>query len=389
MPSDNRDQQFERALAQHLRNASPYSDCPDAETLAAYHERTLSLEELARWKEHIARCTRCQESLALVERSEDLPAEEWEHQNVPVPLDGIVLPQHMRAAGANIQQKEVVLNAAPASTPTPIRKAAERPQWRWIVPAGALAASVIVWIGVKEIRTQRGHPVESVQVAQNRPVGAETPAPSIETRDQLKQEEPAQRPLPEENRLQSKVATPAPRSMPSPKIAAPGVAGAPLSTTGDASTAVQKDKEFSSGERVVPPQPVPPVSSYNAKSEAKEMLAPPAANAPFQAGAGGGATAKSPTRAQKKAETSAMAESVEVQGAAPSAATLSAISGKVLDPSGAAIRGAAVTVISASSGNSTSAVADDDGKFQVAGLHGDEYRVVVSHAGFTSSEQTL
>ena len=41
MPSDERDQEFERALAQHLRGGSAQANCPDAETLAAYHERNL------------------------------------------------------------------------------------------------------------------------------------------------------------------------------------------------------------------------------------------------------------------------------------------------------------------------------------------------------------
>src|SRR3974390_1334469 len=78
MPSDERDRQFERALQRHLRGNSRDAACPDAETLAAYHERTLSLEELARWKEHIGGCVRCQETLALVEEtnSVNLPEEE-------------------------------------------------------------------------------------------------------------------------------------------------------------------------------------------------------------------------------------------------------------------------------------------------------------------------
>src|SRR5277367_5350852 len=78
MGPDERDQQFERALGRHLRNAERDAACPDPETLAAYHERTLSLEEMARWKEHIAGCARCQEALALVEQSETIVAEGWQ-----------------------------------------------------------------------------------------------------------------------------------------------------------------------------------------------------------------------------------------------------------------------------------------------------------------------
>ncbi len=78
MPSDDRDQQFDRALARHLRSASPDAACPDAEILAAYHERALSLEEMAHWKTHIASCARCQETLALLEQTEPVAANEWE-----------------------------------------------------------------------------------------------------------------------------------------------------------------------------------------------------------------------------------------------------------------------------------------------------------------------
>jgi len=54
MPSDDRDRQLEKALVRHLRSDAIDAACPDAETLAAYHERTLSLEEMAQWKQHIA-----------------------------------------------------------------------------------------------------------------------------------------------------------------------------------------------------------------------------------------------------------------------------------------------------------------------------------------------
>src|SRR3981189_845074 len=82
MPSD--DPKFERALAQHLRGGSAQANCPDAETLAAYHERNLSLEEMAEWKEHISACEACQEALALVETTENQLAEVWEERGVPV-----------------------------------------------------------------------------------------------------------------------------------------------------------------------------------------------------------------------------------------------------------------------------------------------------------------
>ena len=83
MPADDRDRQLERALALHLGNASPDAACPDPEILAAYHERTLSPEEMADWKDHIALCSRCQEALGLIEESEKALADLKEPE-VPV-----------------------------------------------------------------------------------------------------------------------------------------------------------------------------------------------------------------------------------------------------------------------------------------------------------------
>src|SRR5271169_4909713 len=84
MPTDDREKQFERALARHLRNAPLAAACPDTEILAAYHERTLSLEEAVHWKQHIAACSRCQDILSLLEETAAVAANEWEDQNVPV-----------------------------------------------------------------------------------------------------------------------------------------------------------------------------------------------------------------------------------------------------------------------------------------------------------------
>src|SRR5271154_5828974 len=93
MPAD--DALFEKALAGQMRNRTPSDDsvanggsapgeagaeqsnlgadaCPDAEILAAYHERLLSNDEMNLWKEHIFSCARCQEILSHLEATEDI-----------------------------------------------------------------------------------------------------------------------------------------------------------------------------------------------------------------------------------------------------------------------------------------------------------------------------
>lgn len=197
MPTDDRDRQLERALARHLSNSSPDAACPDAEILAAYHERTLSLEEMARWKEHIAGCTRCQEALALVEHTEGVVEEDWVGQvfGQHVPAAGELMgTSRMRnpAAGAS---KDLLQAALPAREEAPVplpEKRISRLNWRWVVPVGALAAAVIVWVGVRDIQMANKAATQSVQVAENReaaPVPAAPVPPAAKLGDVLKQQE--------------------------------------------------------------------------------------------------------------------------------------------------------------------------------------------------------
>src|ERR1700681_3937765 len=87
MAPDERDRRFDKALARHLRSAAPAGEsarlaalpasqrgsCPDSETLAAYHERSLLPEELNSWKAHLVGCAHCQAILAQLERTDQIP----------------------------------------------------------------------------------------------------------------------------------------------------------------------------------------------------------------------------------------------------------------------------------------------------------------------------
>ncbi|HEY4907120.1 MAG TPA: hypothetical protein VIH74_06680 [Candidatus Acidoferrum sp.] len=100
MPLNDRDQNFEKALAGGLRssNAAPSNDCVDAETLAAYHDRLLDPEEMAQRKAHIASCERCQEILAQLEATDGIAVE----ADRDLLLDQVVLelPETEPASGA-------------------------------------------------------------------------------------------------------------------------------------------------------------------------------------------------------------------------------------------------------------------------------------------------
>ncbi len=189
MPNDDREQRFDHALARHLPNASPDSSCPDAEILAAYHDRTLSTDEMSHWKEHMTACNRCQETLALVEQTEHLPAAEWEHQN-SLPAEQPASPAVFRAAAAHAV--ETAQPSHPSSISAEIHdemnSLRRRPSWRLLVALGAIAATVIVWIGAREVRMQHRKQAYEAQEAQNRLTMPPLPAPQTEPRSSVKKE---------------------------------------------------------------------------------------------------------------------------------------------------------------------------------------------------------
>lgn len=182
MPSDERDRQFERALQRHLRGGAPDEACPDAETLAAYHERTLSLEEMARWKQHIGGCVRCQETLALVEETSSVELPEWEEATRSQGTQAFGNLAKMPAAPRQMQKEEM----AGAATAVAERVAA-RSSWKWIGPLGALAAGLLIFVVARESTVKLSSKQTATQVAENR----ETAAPmskSQEPRDLTRQE---------------------------------------------------------------------------------------------------------------------------------------------------------------------------------------------------------
>jgi hypothetical protein len=173
MAPDDRDRNFEKALARHLRSsASPSTDanvlggaaserseelCPDAEILAAYHDGSLSIEERNLWKQHVVGCEQCQLVLA----------------HLATPLD---FPVH---AGTKQEAAALQQNASfgRAASPAPIARPSppHNLRWLWLVPVGAVAATLIAWVSLntpKPLETASSQPVE---VAENRPTQGVAP----------------------------------------------------------------------------------------------------------------------------------------------------------------------------------------------------------------------
>src|SRR5437879_1781008 len=156
MAPDERDRRFDKALARHLRSAAPAGEasslpalpasqggsCPDSETLAAYHERSLLPEEMNSWKEHIVGCANCQTVLAHLEATEEIPRQAAEQEKVLARGESALL-----ASASNESQPASPRTLSKESRRVRLFRGARR---QWLAPAGALAAGLLVWIALHE-----------------------------------------------------------------------------------------------------------------------------------------------------------------------------------------------------------------------------------------------
>src|SRR5258708_6380202 len=163
MAPDERDRRFDKALARHLRSTAPPAGeaaglpavpppqgaaCPDSETLAAYHERSLLPEELNSWKEHIVGCALCQSILAQLEATDEISLQAAEQEEIlavkesePVMAARNLESFHEAAAASQSQR------AAEAAPPTKSRRALllRPPRAQVPAPPGSPAAGLSLW----------------------------------------------------------------------------------------------------------------------------------------------------------------------------------------------------------------------------------------------------
>src|SRR5260370_34998119 len=166
MAPDDRYRKFDKALARHVRSAArageaarlpapPASQggaCPDSETLAAYHERSLLPEELNSWKEHSGGWANCQNILAQLEATDEISFEAAERAEVVAKgSESVIAARNVEAfpAAAAAGQSQRAAGAAP---PKKSRRALllRGARWQWLAPAGAIAAGLLVWIALHE-----------------------------------------------------------------------------------------------------------------------------------------------------------------------------------------------------------------------------------------------
>jgi hypothetical protein len=321
MPIDDRDPQWERALARLLRDASPESHCPDAEILSAYHERSLPESQLAYWKEHIAACVRCQEILALVEQSEDVYANEGRKQESVAGCEELAAPLVMRAAAPQAAARKPIPVAAPAPATEP-QEIPMRPRWRWLVPVGALAACAVVAVGIREIQTQRHkEAARVVQMARNEAftppskdsgaAAVRAPAAPAERKDQSARKETAeQQALDQVLRDQAANESVAPSATPGRESMAEKLPS-PLNSAEPSRDA----KELANAARLT----APAASKQQEERKAYNAAAPPASAPQPPAPTAAAGTLAKKTAPEQKQDAGGTSTYVEAQGEASNA----------------------------------------------------------------------
>lgn len=399
MPED-RDQLFEKALARQLRAAADgpaASLCLDPETLAAYHQRGLSAEELISAKSHIASCSRCQEILAQLEKTEEVNELQGAAEADPA-MDLVTVA----SASSQVLRKTTAGPAELARAAVSSEKVVAIPRskyssLRWAAPAGAIAAALLIWIGVRDARMKMTAPASTVQVAENRQQAPSSP-----------REESKEVVTPQELEKQ-KAAGSADRmdeAMHSPRDAAAS------------ESSVLRDKKDSAVAGKLENKEPPAGSGYSARTRASMGGArgPSAAAAQAQANnalqrgdqaAVGGApqiveAVPAPTdldKAEPQRNQPALAAKSAVAGgfakAAPAAPPPPApkpepgrLSGTVTDPSGAAIAGASVELKSASGAPVASTSTDTGGAYSFAGVAAGNYELQLQSPGFKTDTLT-
>src|SRR5258708_60998 len=185
MAPDERDRSFDKALARHLRSAAPAGQaagmpgelaaqggaCPDPETLAAYHERSLLPEQWNSLKEHIGGCATCQTVLAHLETTDEIPLQAAEEDQV-----------FAKTASAPVISTSSQTHPPEEKAP-PLKSRRARllkgARWQWLAPAGAIAAGLLVCIAIHETQPlpRPALPENEDKVAQSREPAA--PVPSV------------------------------------------------------------------------------------------------------------------------------------------------------------------------------------------------------------------
>jgi hypothetical protein len=186
MAPDERDRSFDKALARHLRSTAPAGEaaglpeipasrggaCPDPETLAAYHERSLLPQQLNSLKEHIVGCANCQTVLAHLETTDEISLQAAGQEEVLALKESepVIAARNLETLPAAAAPSEAQRPAG-AAPPRKSRRILllRGARWQWLAPAGAIAAGLLVWVALHENQPLPLPSLKQVQVATNQP----------------------------------------------------------------------------------------------------------------------------------------------------------------------------------------------------------------------------
>lgn len=383
MPED-RDQLFEKALARHLRTESAGEPlCLDPETLAAYHERMLSPEELSSAKSHIVSCTRCQEILAQLEATQEV--DEVEETNGTVPAVAFIAASSEPRGQATLRSLETVRSAAPEKVVAIPGKRFS--SLRWAAPAGAIAAALLIWIGVRDAGILRKPSSEApTEVSAKRQQAPATSAAEESKTFGLGKEKEAERrksDAPSADQLNQ--VAPVPNAQPSLLDEGKDSAGVAKLEAQDTRPSSRNEYPPQSGMRSGhgPSAPSAQNQANNTQQRSDQNVlggAKMAEAAPRPADLDLAETKKSAPSAKSGMATGA-ARPVP-PAPAPAKQQPGRLRGTVTDPSGAAVAGANVQLQSESGRTVASTSTDSSGTYSFSGVVEGNYQLQLESAGF-------
>jgi hypothetical protein len=330
---ESRDRRREEALArllgEALDRAAPQGaeQCPDAELIAAYHERALGPEEAAQCEIHFAACSRCRKILAVLAASADTPLAEKEVAR---------LGELVAAARAP--------HEAASQTAKPGRP--NRLDWRarWLAPALGVAAVLAVWFTLRPpwrttdqsssgtiiAQAPKNEPPQNTGVPALDSFSRIEPKKNVEKGSALSKDQPSAKPP------SSKLAVEAPSNNrvteSGRRETPPSDAVADNNGTGNE----KKEKTEAAGRAtggLAPPSPVPAplVSAPRAQAEVQEMSRP----APPEPRAAANSPARALIAPSARAATSSKSAAADKSIATFSAPSGASVAGLLKSPSGA------------------------------------------------------
>jgi hypothetical protein len=142
MMGSQEDNSLDGLLRRSLARGAPQEECPGAELLAAYSERTLEEHEIARCEKHFSQCSRCRELLAAMVHSS--PEAEAPQEALHV-MAAAASPARITGQAVQVEPER---SAGRASSAAEHDKTAPRLlRWWWLAPVAAtLLIAVFLYV---------------------------------------------------------------------------------------------------------------------------------------------------------------------------------------------------------------------------------------------------